>query len=175
MSASVKNIVIDGEIIEVDKNCADMVLFFNEIGLKTRMCCEGHEKPIFRIWFDVDDCDMLEFIEKVAMWTEVFVKSTNKERTKFETNRVIRGLQGWILKRTWYPLGKYKEEWIYQVEGVNNRDAIMRANRDLAVMRMIYYGTDAELKEMQDLQERLAEDKIRELEKKIAKQKIGDV
>lgn len=30
-------IQINGEDIEVDQECAEMVLFFNEIGLKTRM------------------------------------------------------------------------------------------------------------------------------------------
>lgn len=169
MSNSVKDINIDGELIEVDSNCADMVLFFNKIGLRTRMCCEGHEKPIFRIWFDVDDEIMLDFIKKVAMWTEVFVKATNKERTKFETNRVIRGLQGWVLKRTWYPLGEYREEWIYQVEGSTHRDKIIRANKDLATMRLIYFGSEDDIKEVQALQEEIARKKIRELEGRLEK------
>ncbi|HHT97703.1 MAG TPA: hypothetical protein GXZ90_07400 [Clostridiales bacterium] len=160
-------ILIDGKVIEVDEHCADMVLFFNEIGLKTRMCCQGHEKPIFRIWFSTEDCvDQIieEFIYKTAQWTEVFIRPTNEERTQLETYRGIRGLRGWIYKRSWYPKGKYKrEEWIYQSEGENNEEAIMNAKYDLLCMRAIYFGTN--LDNIQKRQQRLAEDRLNNIKK----------
>ena len=145
-------IQIDGKDIKVDKHCADMVLFFNEIGLKTRMCCQGHDKPIYRIWFEIDDETMERFIEKTSKWTEVFARPLNEERTEFESYRGIRGLRGWIYKRHWYPMGKYKrEEWVYQSEGVDNEDAIRNAGYDLICMKAMYFGTN--LEEIQKQQE----------------------
>lgn len=163
-----KVIQIDGESIEVDEHCAEMVIFFNEIGLKTVMCCEGHGKPIYRIWFDVEDDIMKEFIKRTSAWTEMIVRPTNEARTKFEPHRIQRGIQGWIYKRHWisisskyFPEG-YKETWVYQAEGDTPADAINEAKRDLASMKAIYYGID--LKEIHNAQEENALNLAREYE-----------
>ena len=141
----VVTIQIDGKDIEVDKHCADMVLFFNEIGLETRMCCQGNEKPIFRIWFktsDEIDNKVEEFIKKTAQWTEIFIRS---DENKFEDYRGVRGLRGWMYKRCWYPKGEYKrEEWVYQSEGATNEEAINNAKYDLLCMKAMYFGTNLE-------------------------------
>lgn len=161
MEKKTKNIQINGNDIVVDENCADMVLFFNKIGLKTVMCCEGHIKPIYRIWFDVDDETMNKFLNKVENWTDVAIRPTNEEKTKFETYRIKRGLQGWIYKRYWiseksryFPEG-HKETWVYQAEGRTSIDAIMQAKKDLATMKAIYYGTN--LEKIQQEQEKMGQ------------------
>ena len=155
-------IQINGEDIVVDQECAEMVLFFNEVGLKTRMCCQGHEKPIFRIWFNVEDEIVKDFIEKTAQWTEVFIRKANDEGTEFETYRAPRGLRGWIYKRYWWPKGEYqREEWVYQSEGESNLDAIQNAKYDLLCMKAMYFGTN--LKEIQRSQQTAADKTIKKI------------
>lgn len=137
-------IEINGEEIEVDEHCADLVLFFNKIGLKTAMCCQGHSKPIYRVWFDVEDKKMEEFVKKTGEWTEVYPILIDKENKKYETKRVMRGLEGWVYQRHWFPMGKYEKVWVYQVEGFTNEDAIRRAYKDLETMKAIYFDKDKE-------------------------------
>jgi len=65
-------IEIDGEMIEVDKKCVEAVKFFNEVGLKTRFCCEN-QKGRFTIIFDNDNPNdeyMLNFIKNYSIPTE---------------------------------------------------------------------------------------------------------
>lgn len=157
-------IEIDGKEVEVDEHCKDMVLFLNEIGMKTKMCCQGHEKPIYRIWFDVSDDVMQKFIRKTGEWTDVFMRPTNEERTELETYRGIRGLMGWIYKRCWYPMGKYREDWIYQVEAITNKEVFSYARKDLMAMKAIYFGTDLEL--IQKKQQEIVEQKIKLIKKR---------
>lgn len=149
---------IDGNEIEVDKNCAEMVLFFNEIGLKTILCCEGHEKPLYRIWFDVEDSVMEEFIKKIGTWIDVSVRPTNKERTEFETYEVMRGLCGWIYKRHWSSNGIYQTGWVYQSEAFTNENAIRFAQKDLAIMKAVYFGINSE--ELQAKQRLIAQENL---------------
>lgn len=161
------SIEIDDKQIMVDKECAEIVLFFNKIGLKTSMCCQGHGKPIFRVWFDVEDSIMEDFVRKTGAWTDVFVRPTNKERTEFETYRGQRGLEGWIYKRHWvtrrpsFPEGIYETVWIYQVEGRTNEDAIRRAGKDLTSMKAMYFGTN--LDRIQEAQQYIADARLEKL------------
>lgn len=160
-------ISIDGEDIEVDKHCADMVIFLNEIGMKTRMCCEGHGERAYKIWFDVDDATMHKFIEKTSKWTEVGVRPTNEDRTEFETFRFQRGLQGSIYKKYWYRNGKLIQDWIYQAEGGYDRHDYLIADRDLRSMKALYYGTDIE--EIRREQQVMAEKRLGRLERAVAR------
>lgn len=141
MEKVTKVININGEEVEVDENCAEMVLLFNEIGLKTEMCCEGHNGAPFRIWFDVDDETMMEFIKKVGKWTEYLGYEADSGYAIYEG---VKGLEGWILKRPWYPRGKYKVDWIYQIEGISEGHKIKRAQRDLQIIRWMYFGENEE-------------------------------
>ncbi len=62
---------INGEIVNIDKECVDLVNLFNNNGLKTEFCCSGHNEAEFFILFDssVTDDKMLNFIEKISVNT----------------------------------------------------------------------------------------------------------
>lgn len=178
MNKEVEILEINGKKIEVDIYCVQLVRFFNKIGLTTKMSCQGHDKPVFRIWFDNTDEKIDEkiesFIEKTSQWTEVGIRPVNKERTKWETYRYCRGLRGWFMKKVWYPVGKYrKEEWIYQTEGRTVEEAIMNSQRDLATMQAIYFDKDLDI--IQESQEEYAKMLANEQEEiNIKKLKCGN-
>lgn len=163
-------IEINGKQIEVDKNCAEMVLFFNEIGLKTTLCCEGHKKPLYRIWFDVEDNLMEEFIKKIGTWVSLSVRPTNEEETEFEIYELRKGLWGWIYKRHSSYNEEYQTGWVYQSEALTNENAIRFAKKDLAIMKAVYFGTD--LKKLQAEQKLIAQ---RNLENILKRQNKEDL
>lgn len=60
---------IRGKDVEIDKLCVPLVKFFNEIGLHTKFCCEGHKpNESFMIMFEdyMDDATMVKFIESYS-------------------------------------------------------------------------------------------------------------
>lgn len=58
-------IKINNKEVEIEDDCIDLVLYFNEVGLKTYMCCDGHDRQNFRIIFDdsVSDNDIFDFLK----------------------------------------------------------------------------------------------------------------
>ena len=52
---------------EMDKDCVPIVKFFNDVGLKTSMCCQGHNltnMSLFWVEFDksITESDILKFM-----------------------------------------------------------------------------------------------------------------
>lgn len=62
------SILINNELVEIDKKCVKAVRFFNEIGLPTRCSCENlNDDGFFTLLFDIDnplDYNMISFIKK---------------------------------------------------------------------------------------------------------------
>ena len=55
---------------QLDPKCIPLVKFFNAIGLKTIMCCEGHSnRSVHKFWIEfskeITDEDIYNFMEKV--------------------------------------------------------------------------------------------------------------
>lgn len=151
---------IDGEEVEIDEKCVDMVLFFNQIGMKTKFCCEGHDKSIYYICFDVSDDQMYKFAKKTSEWTNVIIIPTSLEKTKWITKRIRVGLNGRIYKMIWYTSqGKLKEFWTYQAEGVTLEDAQRQARVDLVALKAMYFGEC--LEEIQLIQQENADNKLK--------------
>lgn len=53
----------------LDELCIPIVQYFNRKGLKTNMCCQGHNEPnmsMFWVSFDefINELDIIEFMEK---------------------------------------------------------------------------------------------------------------
>lgn len=93
-------IYINGKEILVDEGCANLVLFFNENGLKTYSCCEGDNTSTspFQIMFeryDVTDKDIKNFLR-------LYPSKYN------HTN-----LYGKFFKWGRFISGEYCENWIY--------------------------------------------------------------
>lgn len=61
----IKKININGNIVDIDKGCVKLVTLFNNIGIETEFCCDGHEKDNFYILFSdkVTDLDVLNIIK----------------------------------------------------------------------------------------------------------------
>lgn len=59
-------IELNNKMVEIDDDCVDLVLFFNEVGLKTKYSCQGHrENESFQIVFDesVTDDQIKDFLK----------------------------------------------------------------------------------------------------------------
>jgi hypothetical protein len=71
----ITTIEIDGENVDLDYNCAALVLYFNKLGLKTQFCCEGHvddseseyRKDIRKYYIIFDDDVTDEQIDKFVL------------------------------------------------------------------------------------------------------------
>ena len=59
-------ISINNKIIKIDRQCYEIVKYFNNIGLKTRYCCNGHYEQGLYVIFDdnITDKNIEDFIEE---------------------------------------------------------------------------------------------------------------
>lgn len=98
-----KYIIINDEEVLIDKECIDLVLYFNNAGLKTCMCCSGHGIQNFRIIFDdtIMDNDICNFLkEKVNKFNHsIFLGKFSK------WTRIISG--------------EIKQTWMYEAEKIS--------------------------------------------------------
>ena len=112
-----ERISISNKIIEVDRGCFKMVLFFNELGLKTKYCCEGHNSSEnYYIMLDetVKDSEIENFIARVS---EGYVNTP-----------LGLGFKKWIRKVH----GETRSNWIY-----NAKDK-QKAEVELKLMKEAY-------------------------------------
>ncbi|QDY27049.1 hypothetical protein [Clostridium botulinum] len=60
---------IKNKLIEIDDKCVPLVKYFNEIGLDTKYCCQGHnDYENFNIMFEeyITDEQMINFISEYS-------------------------------------------------------------------------------------------------------------
>lgn len=151
---SFKKLKIDGSCVEIDDECIDMVEFFNKIGLKTSMCCQGHKnvdggRNSFFITFDksVSDEQMIAFLKKVGEWKQIS-PSRDRDSGGMKVSRIKRGLNGWVYKRHYFINDKLIEVWTYESSSTSVNNAIYEARRDFMIMDLVYNGRPGELKKL---------------------------
>lgn len=60
---------IRGKEVQIDRACVPLVKYFNEIGLDTKHCCEGHKiGENFYIMFEdyIEDEKVIQFLDKYS-------------------------------------------------------------------------------------------------------------
>ena len=59
-------ISIKGKMIKIDSQCYEIVKYFNNIGLKTKYCCNGHYRQGLYVIFDdnITDKNIEDFIKE---------------------------------------------------------------------------------------------------------------
>lgn len=98
-----KLVILNGKEILIDEECVDLVLYFNDIGLKTFMCCSGHGEQNFRIIFDnlVTDEDIAIFLKD----------KVNKYNHSMFLGKFVK----WARVRS----GEIVQNWMYAAETVS--------------------------------------------------------
>lgn len=140
---------LNGKIVEIDKECLNMVLFLNKIGYKTRMCCQGHYgnqgRNSFKIWFDkeVSDDKMLEFLEKVGQWENYALTQDDTKEGHVKLIKRKVGLTGWVYKRYYYFEDKLYTQWIYESSSSDVNQGIYIAREDFEKMKYTLGNADA--------------------------------
>lgn len=162
---------IDGKSVEIDSECVNMVKFFNEIDLKTSMCCQGHRnvdggRNSFFITFDktVSDEQMLAFLKKVGKWKQIF-PARDRDNGGLKVSRIKRGLNGWVYKRHYFINDKLIKVWTYESSSTSVSNAIYEARRDFMIMDLVYNSKPGELEGLYRKYERRADKYIQNFER----------
>jgi hypothetical protein len=100
-----EQLLIDGELVDIDINCIPMVKFFNDVGLTTKFSCEGDSLNTFKIIFadKVTDKQIEDFLlqsQNINQYGHTFFLGTISKWT-----RVISG--------------EIKSNWVYEVHNVD--------------------------------------------------------
>ncbi len=109
----------------IDKECIEMVKFFNECGLKTKYCCQGHfenkTSDNYYIMFDdsVKDVNIFNFI--------------NLFENTFTHSPFLGCFVKWMRKIS----GEIKCNWIYQLTYKNALLNWKAAKHDLQIFKQV--------------------------------------
>lgn len=99
-----KLMIIRGNKVLIDKECVDLVQYFNSIGLDTKYSCSGHGKDTFEIIFEdyITDEQMESFISKY--------------RNKYNHSLFLGKFSKWCRVMS----GKMVYNWIYTAKDVRS-------------------------------------------------------
>lgn len=100
-----KLMIIRGNKVLIDKDCVDLVEYFNDIGLDTKYSCSGHGEDTFEIVFE-------DYIADEQI--EAFI---SKYRNKYNHSLFLGKFSKWCRVMN----GELKYNWIYTAKDV--RDA----------------------------------------------------
>lgn len=122
---------------ELDEKCIEFVKFFNEIGLKTTMCCQGHNNGnLHKYWISfskqVTDDNIRQFIDS---FPKPFYKAIYGEQIMGKFIKIDFGVskEGKDLARWRYEIGfsgKYKDNQI-----LAQRDLAIFKSQDIEVIK----------------------------------------
>ena len=109
-----EQLLINGELVDIDINCIPMVKFFNSVGLTTKFSCEGDSLNHYNIMFadSVTDKDIEDFLLK-SDYLNVHNHTSFKGRF-YKWCRVVSG--------------EIKHNWMYKVR------YFQWADKDLEIM-----------------------------------------
>lgn len=99
-----KLMIIRGDKVLIDKDCVDLVKYFNSIGLDTKYSCSGHGEDTFEIVFEdyITDEQMEGFISKY--------------RNKYNHSLFLGKFSKWCRVMS----GKMVYNWIYTAKDVRS-------------------------------------------------------
>ena len=103
----IEDVDIRGKKVPIDKCCVPLVKFFNENGLDTKFCCEGHHKyENFEIMFEdyITDEQIFDFLNEYA--------------NKYDHSPFIGKFVKWSRRMS----GCIASSWLYAVDTVEQAD-----------------------------------------------------